>query len=299
MSPCCPPPSPGHPPHPPCHVGESTWLVGGAGRSRTFQFAQCCAQSSVKGSRLLPQGPEHTYPPGTFRRPSRLGCSTVNTLAERRPGRGSGQRSRVSGPGPAPHTPHAAVRDSFAAGLRLRDGKGGRALPSRVGVLGLLSLLHLQFVSPMGGPPPPPRPCWGLTVPPTGAVAAPRSRTPRLRADGSRGSGVLPSWFSSVRESAPSQVGVRPALQIPGIEVPLLSRERPQPPGTECGSGAEEPEGLSGPRRDPTGCPWSRARQMLGPRERACASLGMGSGQVWRCPSLGAKGGVSSPCGSR
>nr|KAF6503666.1 acyl-CoA thioesterase 7 [Rousettus aegyptiacus] len=76
----------------------------------------------------------------------------------------------------------------------------------------------------MGGPPPPPRPCWGLTVPPTGAVAAPLSRTPRLRADGSHGGGVLPSWFSSVRESAPSQVGVRPALQIPGIEVPLLSR---------------------------------------------------------------------------
>lgn len=148
-----------------------------------------------------------------------------------------------------------------------------------------------------GWPAPPPRPCWGLTVPPTGAVAAPLSRIPRLRADGSHGGGVLPSWFSSVRESAPSQVGVRPALQIPGIEVPLLSRKRPQPPGTECGSGAEEPEGLSGPRRDPTGCPWSRARQMLGARERACASLGMGSGQVWRCPSLGAKGGSAAPVG--
>lgn len=171
---------------------------------------------------------------------------------------------------------------SQAAGWK---GGPGAALPRR------------GLGAPMGGPPPPPRPCWGLTVPPTGAVAAPLSRTPRLRADGSHGGGVLPSWFSSVRESAPSQVGVRPALQIPGIEVPLLSRKRPQPPGTECGSGAEEPEGLSGPRRDPTGCPWSRARQMLGARERACASLGMGSGQVWRCPSLGVKGGVSSPCG--
>lgn len=66
-------------------------------------------------------------------------------------------------------------------------------------------------------------------------------------------------------------------MQIPVIEAPLLARERPQP------------------RRDPTACPWSRARQALGTGERVCTSLGVRLGQVWRCPPLGANGGGQRP----
>lgn len=121
--PCCPPPVPDHPPmrgrvHTAC--GKSGWVS---------HLPPCTVlrkgiQASAAGARSTVTRPERS---GDL---SRSGCSTVNTLAERRPGGGSGQRSYVCGPGPAWHAASPS-ETPFAAGLGLWLGKwcSGAALP--------------------------------------------------------------------------------------------------------------------------------------------------------------------------
>lgn len=72
-------------------------------------------------------------------------------------------------------------------------------------------------------------------------------------------------------------------MQTPDVKVPLLSREKLQPPGTECGSG-------TGSQRGPCRLPLVPSPSDAWDRRTGLHLPGRGVRQVWRCPPLGAKG---------
>lgn len=117
-------------------------------------------QASAAGARSTVTRPERS---GDL---SRSGCSTVNTLAEQRPGGGSGQRSHVCGPGPAWHAASPS-ETPFAAGLGLWHGKwrSGAVLPHQGLGVPVVPPSTCSLSHPWVAHPRPPGLCWGLTFP--------------------------------------------------------------------------------------------------------------------------------------